>query len=280
MNISEGSGAVVAADEIAGIKHQRVKIQHGADGSATDVSTASPLPVELSSSQLTTLTPPAAIASIDTKTPALGQALAAASVPVVLPAAQITTLTPPAAITGFATAAKQPALGTAGTASTDVITVQGIASGVAQPVSVATLPDSRESWRVSTLSFTTTDDSDNTFTVPANTEYQVLSVYVSLATTATVGNRQMAVQALDASDNILIGARAGAVQAASLTRVYNFAPGFPQDTAFRDTDYLAVSMPPIFLAAGQKLRVWDKAAVAAAADDMVVRVQIASRSIA
>jgi hypothetical protein len=36
---------------------------------------------------------------------------------------------------GAATAAKQPALGTAGTAATDVITVQGIASGTAQPVS-------------------------------------------------------------------------------------------------------------------------------------------------
>jgi hypothetical protein len=35
---------------------------------------------------------------------------------------------------GAATAAKQPALGTAGTASTDVITVQGIGSGVPQPV--------------------------------------------------------------------------------------------------------------------------------------------------
>lgn len=45
--------------------------------------------------------------SIDSKIPALGQALAAASVPVVLPATQITTLTPPAAITGFATEAKQ-----------------------------------------------------------------------------------------------------------------------------------------------------------------------------
>jgi hypothetical protein len=46
-------------------------------------------------------------ASLDTKTPALGQALAAASVPIVLTAAQITTLTPPAAITGYATSAKQ-----------------------------------------------------------------------------------------------------------------------------------------------------------------------------
>lgn len=47
------------------------------------------------------------VASIDTKTPALGQALAAASVPVVLTAAQVSTLTPPAAISGFATSAKQ-----------------------------------------------------------------------------------------------------------------------------------------------------------------------------
>lgn len=116
------------------------------------------------------------LGNIDTKTPALGQALAAASVPVILPSATITTLTPPAAITGFATestlstlngkitavntgavvvsssalpsgastAAKQPALGTAGTASADVITVQGVASmtalkvdgsAVTQPVS-------------------------------------------------------------------------------------------------------------------------------------------------
>lgn len=77
----------------------------------------------------------ASLTSIDGKLPSLGQALAAASVPVILPSATITTLTPPAAITGFATAAKQPALGTAGTASTDVITVQGIASGVPQRVS-------------------------------------------------------------------------------------------------------------------------------------------------
>lgn len=42
---------------------------------------------------------------------------------------------------GAATAAKQPALGTAGTASTDVITVQGIASGTALAVSNAALTE-------------------------------------------------------------------------------------------------------------------------------------------
>jgi len=43
--ITPGIGATVAADDIAGVLHQRVKIEHGADGSATDVSAASPLPV-------------------------------------------------------------------------------------------------------------------------------------------------------------------------------------------------------------------------------------------
>lgn len=46
VTLDPGSGgAVIAADDITGVWHQRVKIQHGADGSATDVSSASPLPV-------------------------------------------------------------------------------------------------------------------------------------------------------------------------------------------------------------------------------------------
>lgn len=39
-----GSGATVAADEIGGVLHQRVKIGVGADGTATDVSSANPMP--------------------------------------------------------------------------------------------------------------------------------------------------------------------------------------------------------------------------------------------
>jgi hypothetical protein len=162
------------------------------------VSAASlPLPSGAATSAAQT-TAQTSLSSIDTKTPALGQALAAASTPVVLTAIQQAALTPPAAITGFstsalqgsgnvsldnidtklglrlpttlgqkamasalavsiasdqsavpvsgtvtanigtvatlATAAKQPALGTAGSASTDVITVQGIAGGTGQPI--------------------------------------------------------------------------------------------------------------------------------------------------
>ena len=47
VNITPGTGDVVAADDIAGVKHQRVKISQGVDGSATDVSATDPLNVTL-----------------------------------------------------------------------------------------------------------------------------------------------------------------------------------------------------------------------------------------
>lgn len=39
-------GDDIATDDIGGIKHQRVKIQYGVDGSATDVSDTNPLPID------------------------------------------------------------------------------------------------------------------------------------------------------------------------------------------------------------------------------------------
>jgi hypothetical protein len=40
-----GSGAIIAADDIGGVLHQRVKIGVGADNTAVDVSSANPMPV-------------------------------------------------------------------------------------------------------------------------------------------------------------------------------------------------------------------------------------------
>ena len=54
VSIDEGSQTQIAADDIAGIKHQRVKIQFGADGSATDVSSTDKLPVDTGLTQPTT----------------------------------------------------------------------------------------------------------------------------------------------------------------------------------------------------------------------------------
>lgn len=45
VTLNAGSGgATLAADDVGGVLYQRTKMVHGADGSATDVSLASPLP--------------------------------------------------------------------------------------------------------------------------------------------------------------------------------------------------------------------------------------------
>lgn len=45
--ITQGTGTTIAADDIGGVLHQRVKLSQGADGAATDVSSAAPLNVTL-----------------------------------------------------------------------------------------------------------------------------------------------------------------------------------------------------------------------------------------
>lgn len=45
VNITPGNGAVVAADDVGGVLFQRIKVTHGADGVADDVTAATPLPV-------------------------------------------------------------------------------------------------------------------------------------------------------------------------------------------------------------------------------------------
>lgn len=53
--LNTGSGGdVISTDDIAGVKVQRVKVQYGADGSATDVAAATPLPVDDTKQQSTT----------------------------------------------------------------------------------------------------------------------------------------------------------------------------------------------------------------------------------
>ena len=55
------SGDLISTDDLGSVKVQRVKVQHGADGSATDVSAASPMPVDaglqVSGADVTSLNP-------------------------------------------------------------------------------------------------------------------------------------------------------------------------------------------------------------------------------
>lgn len=198
-----GVGATFATDEVGGAHYPYSKIAFGPDGTATIVSTSNGLPVSVINTSVAvtdnggSLTVDGAVAATQSgswtvsasqsgtwnianisgtvslptgastaaKQPAIGVAGTASSdvltiqgiasmtplqiadnggsitVDGAVAATQsgtwnVTNITGTVSLpTGAATAAKQPALGTAGSASADVITVQGIASGVAQPVS-------------------------------------------------------------------------------------------------------------------------------------------------
>lgn len=112
--LNSGTGGdTIAADDDGTAKHQYVKVEFGANNTQTPVTAAAPLPVQISDGTDTALVDGSGNLNVT---------VSGVSGTVSLP-------------TGAATAAKQPALGTAGSASSDVITIQGIASGTVVPVS-------------------------------------------------------------------------------------------------------------------------------------------------
>jgi hypothetical protein len=131
--------------------------------------------------------------------------------------------------------------------------------GAANPVpaTIVSVVSITDDWRVSLQSDETADDSNKIFTVPADTEWRVLWVWVEYISTATQGDRQLEIHVQDVAGDVIAQlARAGAVQAGGLTRYYQFAPGNADLTAFRDTDYLTTPIPTTtILQAGDILRI-------------------------
>lgn len=125
----------------------------------------------------------------------------------------------------------------------------------------------------------TADDSDKTFTVPAGFMWNIISIRVELTTTATAGNRQICIEITDGT-NVILKVMAGIVQAANLARYYNFYGGAPNLTAFINTSHLTNPIPDgLMLLPGYTVRIYDNAAIAAAADDMIVRMMVNKISI-
>ena len=112
------------------------------------------------------------------------------------------------------------------------------------------------------------NDSDKTMTVPTGYIWKIENLFVTLATTADVGNRQMTVIVTDGT-NTLGNYNALAVQAASTTEYYNFAPYYGTATE-TPAGRFCTPMPVHTLPAGSTIRVYDSAAVAASGDDLTV----------
>lgn len=122
------------------------------------------------------------------------------------------------------------------------------------------------------------NDSDKTLTVPAEKQWLIRSLYAKLISTATVGNRTLYLLVTDPTDNPLFKYYGGATQAAGLTREYVFAPQHPQETAFTNGVILRAIAEGIALPSGYKIRVYDSAAIDAAADDLTVVLLVEERS--
>lgn len=159
-----------------------------------------------------------------------------------------------------------------GSGSTAAEVQQGAAGADAWPVSLQ--------WTPALQADEAANDSDKVFTVPASTEWHVYSIWVEFVSSGTAGNRQVAVEIQDGESDVVARVKAGITQAGSLTRTYLFAPGVVDLGSFRDTADLMTPIPPTWiLPAGYRIRIYDSAAVDAAADDMVVQALIAARGV-
>jgi hypothetical protein len=176
IGLDEGSTTTARAiTEVGGAKVP-VAAQAFNDGSdhPTQVSTAAPLPVVqtgtpglptgASTSALQT-TGNTSLATLVTNSPALGQALAAASVPVILPSATITTLTPPSN-TGYSTSALQT------TGNSSLSSIDGKTPSLGQALAAASVPVVLTAAQMTTL----TPLSTVTTTPPSNASSNVAQI--------------------------------------------------------------------------------------------------------
>jgi len=140
------------------------------------------------------------------------------------------------------------------------------------PVSYSFGPFGRaHATREQLISDTAANDSDKSFTVPDGEVWNPTHLTATLVTSADPGNRQLVLEIKDADGNVVVSYAAGAVQADVLTRTYQFGVAYPNETGFTGGVIQHNIVQDLLLPAGYVLRVYDSAAIAAAADDLTVR---------
>lgn len=130
VNLTAGDGSIIAgADVIAGVAYPRAKVVWGPDGTVndTDVASGKPLPVQLRSATGSAITPISPDVGSGTGGSATQRVLVDSSQLSVLGSA-VSASSAPVVIASDQTAVAVKGSGTAGTANSGVVTVQGIAS--------------------------------------------------------------------------------------------------------------------------------------------------------
>jgi hypothetical protein len=127
-------------------------------------------------------------------------------------------------------------------------------------------------WQIRMYRDLAANDNDKTITVPANHQWQILSIYVVYASSADAGTRQLQIDfagtrqlQIDFRDQTgvtLFEQRPNATQAVDETRRYSIGPSMANLTSFYDTDHLQTPLPPtIFLDAAWSIRFFDNRTV-------------------
>ena len=127
---------------------------------------------------------------------------------------------------------------------------------------------------IQSLSDVTLNDSDKTFTVAAAEIWRIYSIFVGIVTTATVGNRQIIVDVRDDADLIVARYQAAASITAGQTRTITYAHGVGGTTTGMGGNQIVSLATELWLPAAWDIRVYDAAAVDAAADDMTVGIAV------
>jgi len=117
----------------------------------------------------------------------------------------------------------------------------------------------------------TLNDSDKSFTVPVGKIWILTHLYMILTATATVGNRNLTVRVNNTSgQEVAIYDYATAI-AAGETRVREMAfEGFTDDWAVGPSGLSVGGMSKMIIPGGYSVRLYDSAAIDAAADDLTI----------
>lgn len=138
-----------------------------------------------------------------------------------------------------------------------------------------------EAWTHVLTSDTGTNDSDKTITVPALKEWHVQSILVELTTSSTAGSRHIVIEILNGSSDIMQYILQNEGDQAEDTE-YHYSYSRVTSTGSDTVGSIFVIMTSIgdlILPAGYSIRVYDSAAIAAAADDMIVHVRVLQRDL-
>ena len=104
-------------------------------------------------------------------------------------------------------------------------------------------------------------EADNSWQALFREDTEIKWVHVEYTSSATAGNREVALEVLDESDNVVLSCNSAATQAASLVNHHEFFPGTYREPAFALNAIQTPIPKDLVIPANHKLRVRDTAGI-------------------